>query len=108
MSYSVKYKKSAQKKLEKFDACVRNRIKAWIEENLSGCENLRAKGHALEGDLSGLWRYRVGDYRIIAQIRDEEVVILVVKIAKRGEVYHRPFLLEPARKNIKAFVLKRR
>ena len=41
MSYSVKYKKSAQKKLEKFDACVRTRIKSWIEENLSGCVKIR-------------------------------------------------------------------
>lgn len=87
MSYSVKYKKSARKKLEKFDAPVRARIKEWIETNLQGCENPRAKGHALEGDLSDLWRYRVGDYRIVAQIRDAEIVIVIVKVDKRDTVY---------------------
>lgn len=87
MIYSVKYKKSAWKKLNKMDAPVRERIKTWIEENLEGCENPRQKGHALVGDLQDLWRYRVGDYRIIAQIEDDKVIIMVVKIDKRGEVY---------------------
>ena len=87
MIYSVKYKKSAWKKLNKLDAPVRERIKTWIEENLSGCENPRSKGHALVGDLQDLWRYRVGDYRIIAQIEDDKVIILIVKIDKRGAVY---------------------
>jgi len=88
MSYSVKYKKSALKKLDKLDVPVRNRIKTWIEENLEGCENPRWKGKPLTGDMNELWRYRVGDYRIIAQIQDAEVVILVVKIDKRGDVYN--------------------
>lgn len=87
MSYSVKYKKSARKKLEKFDANVRARIKEWIETNLEGCENPRLYGAALHGDLKDFWKYRVGDYRIIAQIQDDKVVILVVKIDKRGDVY---------------------
>lgn len=87
MSYTVQYKKSAQKKLAKFDPTVQNRIRTWIETNLVGCENPRATGRALEGGLENLWRYRVGDYRIVAQIRDVEVVILIVKIGKRGDVY---------------------
>ena len=87
MNYSVKYKKSVQKKLAKFDASVRSRLKTWIETNLEGCENPRAKGRALEGNLSGLWRYQVGNWRIVAQIQDDKVVILVVKIDKREKVY---------------------
>ena len=87
MSYTVKYKTSARKNLEKFDSTVRNQIREWIEINLVDCENPRAKGRALEGNLSNLWRYRVGNYRIIAQIRDAEVVILIVKIDKREDAY---------------------
>ena len=87
MSYTVKYKKSAQKKLAKFAPTVQNRIRTWVETNLVGCENPRLHGKALEGEFEGLWRYRVGEYRIVAEIRDAEVVILVVKIGKRGDVY---------------------
>lgn len=87
MSYTVKYKKSVQKAIEKFDASVRTRIKDWIETNLVGCENPRLHGKALANNLKDFWRYRVGDYRIIAKIKDAEVVILVVKIDKREDVY---------------------
>ena len=88
MSYSVKYKKSALKKLNKLDAPVRERIKIWIDNNLNGCENPRIHGKALSGEWHGYWRYRVGDYRIIAQIKDEKIIIVVVKIDKRDEIYN--------------------
>lgn len=88
MSYSVKYKKSALKKLDNLDVNIRERIKTWIEENLEGCENPRLHGKALHGEWHGYWRYRVGDYRIIAKIEDDKVIIFVVKIDKRGEVYN--------------------
>ena len=85
--YSVKIPNKILKKINKMDAPVRRRITEWIDTNLQGCENPRAKGHALEGDLGDLWRYRVGDYRIVAQIRDTEIVIVIVKVAKRESVY---------------------
>ena len=87
MRYSVKYKKSALKKLNKLDAPVRERIKNWIETNLVDCENPRAHGKALSGEWNGYWRYRVGDYRIVAQIKDDKVIILVVKIDTRSAIY---------------------
>ena len=87
MNYSVKYKKSALKQLNKLDVPIRERIKAWIDDNLQGCENPRQQGKALHGEWHGYWRYRVGDYRIVVQIKDEKIIILVVKIDKRGEVY---------------------
>ena len=79
--------KISAKKLEKFDADVRARIKTWIEANLEGCENPRLHGKALTANLKEYWRYRVGGYRIVAQIKDDEVVILIVKIDKRENVY---------------------
>ena len=85
--YHVEYGGGVQKRLEKIDAPTRERIKKWIMENLEGCENPRARGTNLHGDLKNYWRYRVGNYRIIAEIVDERVIIIVVKIDKRGEVY---------------------
>ena len=69
------------------DSTVQRRIVNWLKENLEGCENPRRLGKALSGEWSGYWRYRVGDYRIIAKIEDDKVIIFVVKIDKRGEVY---------------------
>ena len=87
MNYSVKYKKSALKKLNNLDAPIRERIKNWIDTNLVGCENPRLHGKALHGEWHDFWRYRVGEYRIVAQIQDDKIIIFVVKIDKRGEIY---------------------
>ena len=85
--YSVEYDPHVLKKIAKLDPSVRNRIKTWIETKLVGCENPRAHGKALSGEWNGHWRYRVGDYRIIAKIFDDKVIIFVVKIDKRGTIY---------------------
>ncbi len=85
--FSVEYEAKARKKIDKLDAPVRNRIKEWIEKNLEGCENPRAYGHALMGKLKDHWRYRVGDYRLIADIQDDKIIILIVNVDKRNDVY---------------------
>ena len=86
-AFSVEYDDKAKKKLEKLDAPVRNRIRAWIERNLVGCENPRRRGKPLEGRLSNYWRYRVGDYRLIADIQDDKIIILTVNVDKRNDIY---------------------
>ncbi len=58
-------------------------ITAWIRKNLEGCENPRAFGKALTSNRSGEWRYRVGDYRLIADISDNRVLILILEIGHR-------------------------
>ena len=85
--YNVEYDPHVLKKFSKLDTSVLKRIKAWIDKNLEGCENPRLHGKALQGEWYGHWRYRIGDYRLIAQIKDAEVIILIVKIDKRGDVY---------------------
>ena len=50
-------------------------------------ENPRIKGKPLTGDLKGLWRYRVGDYRILAEIQDDKIVILILDIGHRSKIY---------------------
>ena len=86
-AFSVEYDDKAKKKLDKLDVPVRNRIRAWIERNLVGCENPRRRGKPLEGRLSNYWRYRVGNYRLIADIQDDKIIILIVNVDKRNDIY---------------------
>lgn len=87
MQYKVDYAKSAIKNLKSLDKPVRNMILNWIEKNLIDCTNPRQHGKALVGNHSGKWRYRVGDYRIIADILDDKIVILVLNVGHRREIY---------------------
>lgn len=87
MIYHVEFTKYALKELKKLDKGTASLIVGWIRKNLEGCENPRIHGKGLTADKSGQWRYRVGDYRIIAQIQDEKVTILLVNIGHRREVY---------------------
>ena len=86
-SYKVEISPAARKKLKKLDSVIQARIVNWLEKNLDGCENPREHGKALSGEWHGYWRYRVGDYRIIAKIEDDKVIIFVVKIDKRDAIY---------------------
>ena len=87
MKYTVRYTKKAIKSLKKLDRKVLVMLKAWIDKNLVDTENPRRYGKALVADRSGQWRYRVGDYRILADIRDRELVILLIEIGHRREIY---------------------
>ena len=86
-NYSVEYTAQAEKELSKLDEQTSAIIYKWIEKNLEGCENPRQYGKALHGNLREKWRYRVGDYRIISEIQDEKIVILIVDVAHRSKVY---------------------
>lgn len=85
--YSVIYSEIAIKQLKKTDRHQALLLYNWIAKNLSGCENPRAQGKALTGDKSGYWRYRVGVYRIIAEIQDDKIVISIVHVGHRKEIY---------------------
>jgi mRNA interferase RelE/StbE len=63
------------------------RILRYLRQRIAGSQDPRRFGHALTGDLKGLWRYRVADYRIVASIEDDRFVVLVVTIGHRREVY---------------------
>ncbi len=81
--YSVVYTLQATKQLEKMDKYTRKFIYAWIEKNLQGCENPRLKGKSLTANRSGEWRYRIGDYRLITEIQDDKIIILVFSVGHR-------------------------
>ena len=85
--YSVEFSETARKALRKLDPGVRLLILKWIRKNLQGCADPRAHGKGLSANLSGLWRYRVGDYRLIAEIQDQKLVILMLEIGHRSNIY---------------------
>ena len=87
MKYDVEYSKTAVNTIKKMDSSTSKLIKTWIEKNLISTENPRIKGKALTGDLKGLWRYRVEDYRILAEIQDDKIVILILDIGHRSKIY---------------------
>ena len=82
----VVYLETALKKLSKLDNSVKSRITGYIN-NLATLEDPRSRGKVLKGNLGEYWRYRVGDYRVICKIEDKELIILVVEIGDRKEVY---------------------
>ena len=70
------------------DAGIRRIIVAWLLKNVDGCDDPpRAHGKGLTGNLSGAWRYRIGDYRVLCGIRDDELVVLALEIGHRREVH---------------------
>ena len=87
MAWRIDVSASAKKHLSKLSRTDAKRITAFLRERLAMSDNPRSTGHGLTGPLSGLWRYRVGDYRIICDIQDHKLVVLVVEIGHRSEVY---------------------
>ena len=86
--YKVRLERSAQKNLKKMDKNDSRIIMAWISKNLVNCENPYVHGKSLQGNLKGKWRYRVGNYRLICNIDDEKVVILILEAGHRIEIYN--------------------
>jgi mRNA interferase RelE/StbE len=85
--WTINYTDTAKGQLSKLDKQAALRILDYMDKRISGQDNPRTCGKALTGSLGGLWRFRVGDYRIICDIQDGSVVILVLKIGHRSKVY---------------------
>lgn len=88
MAWQIRFSKTADKSLRKLDRSITSSILDELE-NVSKLRDPRSRGKGLKHNLSGLWRYRVGDYRIICNIEDEVLVILVIDIAHRRDIYKR-------------------
>ena len=88
MAWRIEIDKDVQREMNKLDKQVAKRITAELRE-VSQLDDPRSMGKGLTGNLAGLWRYRVGDYRIICDIEDGVLLILVVDVAHRREVYKR-------------------
>ena len=89
MKYKVEYTKQAVKQLKKLDKPTASLIIGWIEKNLVDCENPRQYGKGLVANHRGEWRYRIGNYRLIADIQDEKIVILIMSVGHRREIYEK-------------------
>lgn len=88
MPWRIEFAESAAKQLRKVDRQVARRITTFLRERVAVAANPRELGAALKGDeLGQFWKYRVGDYRVIAEIRDREIRIVVVRIGHRREIY---------------------
>lgn len=87
MGWSVKFSQTAIKQLKKIDKKLQSKILDFLEDEVAKSANPKIKGKILTGDKKGFWRYRIGDYRIICDIRNNELVILVLTIGHRKDVY---------------------
>jgi len=85
--WRVEFDRAADRELRKLGSEAQRLISRYLRERIAGSDDPRRSGHALTGDRKGLWRYRVGDYRIVASIEDDRFVVLVVTIGHRREVY---------------------
>lgn len=81
--YEVRFTKSATKQLKKLDVNTAKIIKNWVVKNLVDCVDPRLHGKALKGKLEGIWRYRVGDYRLFAEIIDNIVTVEIFELGHR-------------------------
>ncbi len=89
MKYSLKISKKTNKTLSKIDKPTRNILLKWLYNNVHNSDNPRLHDKALQGELSIPCRYRVGKYRIIAEIQNDELVVLAIDVEIRGNVYKR-------------------
>ena len=88
MAWQIEFSPDADKALTRLGVDTQKRIVRFLRERVANMENPRSTGKALVGTaLSGLWRYRVGDYRIFCRIEDEKICIAVVAIGNRRDVY---------------------
>ena len=87
MTYKVVFTNRAKKQLKKMDKTIVALIIGWIEKNLEGCTNPRQYGKSLVGNKSGQWRYRIGDYRLICEIEDSKITIIVLEVGHRKNIY---------------------
>ncbi|MBQ2741777.1 MAG: type II toxin-antitoxin system RelE/ParE family toxin [Oscillospiraceae bacterium] len=88
MRYTVEFTERAVKDLKKLDRHTATLILGWIRKNLENCENPRQHGKGLTANKSGQWRYRVGDYRLLAEIEENKIRILILNVGHRRDVYN--------------------
>ena len=89
MAWRIEFVPAAAKELKKLGTAEAARIIATLEDRIALLDDPRTLGSALTGDLGGLWRWRIGDYRVVARIEDERITILIVRVAHRRTVYRR-------------------
>jgi mRNA interferase RelE/StbE len=87
MTYGVSYSPVAVRFLRKLDPYAKSIIMKWIDTYLEGCADPRVWGKGLTGNRSSEWRYRVGKYRLIVDIRDELLLVQIIDVNRRDKIY---------------------
>jgi mRNA interferase RelE/StbE len=87
LAWTIEYAETAKKQLRKLDKVLARRIVDFMDERIARSDNPRELGKTLKGSLGDLWRYRVGDYRVLCDIQDGVLTVLVLQIGNRREVY---------------------
>ena len=87
MKYKVVTSTRFDREFKKLDRYTQRMLKAWIDKNLMDCTNPRTHGKGLTADRNGQWRYRIGDYRLICIIDDNELIILALEVGHRRNIY---------------------
>ena len=87
MVWTIEIARTAEKQIKKLDPPAQQSVVRYLRERLQSTDNPRQWGKPLHGDKRGLWRYRVGDYRLICDIQDEKITVLVLEAARRKDVY---------------------
>jgi mRNA interferase RelE/StbE len=89
MGWKIDLSSNALKQLRKLDKPIANRILKFLRDRIEKLDDPRKVGERLQGPLGDFWKYRVGDYRVICSLQDDKLVVWVVRIGHRGEVYSR-------------------
>ena len=89
MAWNLEVSPPAQRQLDKLDKAVARRISRFLYERVRQLHDPRQIGEPLNGNLSEFWRYRVGDYRIICTLEDTRLVVIVLRVGHRKEIYSR-------------------
>jgi len=87
LTWTVEWDDRARRELRRLDRPVQKAILKYFRERIATDENPRRFGKTLSHELQGLWRYRVGDHRMVCQIEDDHLMVLVVRVAHRSSVY---------------------
>ena len=87
MIWKIEFDSDVEKDLRKLGSVACKRIFKYLRENVASGHDPRSHGKPLTGNLSGLWRYRVGDYRIISKIEEDVFTVLIIKVGHRKDIY---------------------
>ena len=87
MAWTIEISSAAERQLRKLDKTTAKRLASYLQQVVADSAGPRTRGKPLAGQLSGLWRYRVGDYRVICELIDERLVLLVVRLGHRSRIY---------------------
>jgi len=89
LGWRVEFDRRAKRELDELDRSAQDRIVRFLRERIAVSEDPRRLGEALRGEKAAFWKYRVGDYRLVCDIQDARVVVLVLAVGHRREVYRR-------------------